>query len=211
MTMRHQRARVGATSYDPAPVSIPGDSIAPPQVDPSGKNQLIANARIQSNVDELAREGRSFTETVILTGNRTNPWDQPLAPSVAIISFRVPDGRALWVERLGWRFSDPFMHVIFSDGMEMRVNGQRVPWYRDGGTDVDPGGIYMPLGADSLEPVGFQYPIGSIAEPVPIEPIYVDANGLFEILLVQGPASGDYVSMSVRVIGRLRKTAGGMS
>jgi hypothetical protein len=208
MTTRFQRARVGATDYNPAPVAVPGDAIPPPQIDTGDKARLIQNVRIADNVRELAEEGRSFTETVILTGNRNNPWDEPLAPSVPVISFRVPNARALWVDRLGWRFTDPFMHELFSNNLEIHVNGQRLPWYRDGGVDVDPVGPPVPVAGASLSPVGFQYPFGSIAEPMPISTIYVDSGSLFEVRLVGG---GDYVGVSVRVIGRLRKVAGGMT
>jgi hypothetical protein len=120
----------------------------------------------------------------------------------------VPKARALWVDRLGWRFTDPFMHELFSNNLEIHVNGQRLPWYRDGGVDVDPVGPPVPVAGASLSPVGFQYPFGSIAEPMPISTIYVDSGSLFEVRLVGG---GDYVGVSVRVIGRLRKVAGGMT
>lgn len=213
MLPRFHRARVGATSYDPAPHQSPPEAIAPPQVSTARKGELITEVRIADNVRALAAEGASYLETVVLTGNQFNPWDQPLAPSVPVISFRVPDARILRVERMGWRFTDPAMHELFGDSMEMRINGQRVVWYRDGGTDQDPVGDYSySPGAgvgNPLSPVGFRYPWGSITEPMGIHPVYVDSGALFEVLLVQGPAGGDFVGISVRVVGRLRKAAGG--
>lgn len=182
-----------APGYSPA--------VATPEPTPTASAQVrgALHNKIRSELQaaDRYREGIGFDESVLIDGEAQNPFQNPaiVALFVAALSFTIPPGRVLTIEKLGADFSDPFIATLGTYFVSIFIDGQRVPFWGPFSAGANVQGLVTAYGSPN--------------EPWPVSPVVVNSNSVLEIGVERtSSALVEDLTLTVRLVGRLSKPVG---
>lgn len=161
----------------------------------------VLEKRIALEVDlehrAVARRAQyyGFDSTVCLFDFVINPFVAGGPDIVNVVTFRVPEGRVLEVQRIAVQYNEPIYHATDILGWRPTVDNGQIPH----------------IGNQSGQVSGYlTSPLGDFHGPMEIEPFFVQSNSVFDIKVFRSVVTfHEFMVVSAWVFGRLHKPIGG--
>lgn len=174
-----------------------GPSIAPPAT-PQAQIERIDREEVVKRQAQARDAEHIPIDTVFYQYGELNPVRFPAAGQpVAIVAFTVPPGRILKVDRVQFWLSEPWCYRAGQFWWRPEIDHSQIPFVGIQGPPL-PNHLGIPLWAFAGE--------GKIG------PLYVQANSLFEVVMIErAPITTftSYLVASCQVYGELLKPSGG--
>lgn len=180
----------------PMPVAEPAPAVMPAQAQ-AIDNRVLESERANARMFQHAGTDTAFVQFGALSPVRFPAFGSP----VAIVTFQVPEGRVLVVERVEFALSEPIAYSFNQFGWRPVVNGASIPFYNQTGV-IGP-------------PATFAYPLWSVGDSYRLKPFAVQSQETLEIQLIEDQVAGfttfaEYMAAVCWVYGELKKPVGGV-
>lgn len=160
---------------------------------------VIKTGRAVQSINEQRQNAIAVRESMIhlskdtvfdLTNSIRNPADLggAVLPTI-LLSYLVPAGFVLKVNKIGITYSNPLVPMSQCVGWRVTVNGERVPNIFATGDEY------------------FYSSFGQVNDPLEIEPLWIQANGTLAIEVYPRFGFNQQLTISGRVAGRIYKPA----
>lgn len=177
--------------FDPSlvPIGTFPEPQAPPVPDRSQEREISAEVRIRHRVEARRVLHLGFDQTVVLFDYVINPFTAVGPDVVVVLSYTVPEGRVLEVQRVSVQFDEPWLHSTDLIGWRPVVSNGQLPT------------VGNLTGAVSGY---FTSPLGSFHNPVTLHPFVVQTNNVVAVVVYRADTNVTYaMTATAWIIGRL--------
>lgn len=178
-----------------------GPSIAPPVVAADVVQLIDQNEVVRKQARARMSEHEGVDTSFVLWAGGVTPLRFPVGnnPSVAILSYVVPRGRVLVIDKVDYWLSEPFCYGSGQFVWQLSISRAQPPFHK---------GSVAVNGRDS-----FWVPLDIMSGDSKIAPVYIQAGELVEVVIFETSltsAFNEYLTAMAGISGQLTKPTGGI-